>query len=419
MPRSATMQRVLLALILFLQLGPRASAQSIPIRAVGPILARSTENVGPAVTVRGTSDGHVIVAAGSRQRVYAFDSTLRLVATVIDSGSGSGMVRTAGLISYLGDSTLLPDYAANVLVVVDGGGKAVRSLAAPHTDDLIFLGSPSVYGRPGLDPKGRLIYRAPVRGNPRALESGDTQRSNRLRPSPDSSPILRGDFESRTVDTLTWMKTPTQERVSMEYKPNPSGGSSLTMKVLINPFQMADEWAVLSNGTVAVIRTHDYHIDWVDQDGTRRSTEKMPTDWRRYSDSERTSRVDSMLKIVRTQSQQSMAEINSMGSGNGSFRIDIGVVPDSEFPTFWPPVLSGAVLSDLDAHLWILPTSSSNATNGFTYDVVNRDGRLFERVQLPKGRVLVGFGPNDVIYMTHTVGDTTALERALAHPRSK
>jgi hypothetical protein len=40
------------------------------------------------------------------------------------------------------------------------------------------------------------------------------------------------------------------------------------------------------------------------------------------------------------------------------------------------------------SNLWILPTTSTNAANGFTYDVVNRKGEVFERVQLPRGHVL-------------------------------
>jgi len=76
-----------------------ASAQTIPIRTIGPILATSTENVGQAVTVRGTSDGHVIVGAGQRQKVYAFDSTLKNFTMVVDSGAGTGVlpIRTTGL----------------------------------------------------------------------------------------------------------------------------------------------------------------------------------------------------------------------------------------------------------------------------------------------------------------------------------
>ncbi len=107
-----------------------AGAQApIPIHPIGPILATSTENVGQAVTVRGTSDGHVIVGAGARQRVYAFDSTLKTFTIVADSGAEPGIlpIRTTGVIPYLGDSTLLPDFGANALLVLDAtGNKCAR-----------------------------------------------------------------------------------------------------------------------------------------------------------------------------------------------------------------------------------------------------------------------------------------------------
>src|SRR6476646_6929677 len=136
-----------------------AGAQTpIPIRTIGPILATSTENVGQAVTVRGTSDGHVIVGAGQRQKVYAFDSTLKNFTLVVDSGAGTGMIpiRTTGVIPYLGDSTLLPDFGANALHVLDATGKQVRSMAPPRAADLMYMGIPAAFGRPGFDPNGRL-----------------------------------------------------------------------------------------------------------------------------------------------------------------------------------------------------------------------------------------------------------------------
>ena len=93
--------------------------------------------------------------------------------------------------------------------------------------------------------------------------------------------------------------------------------------------------------------------------------------------------------------------------------MDLSIVPDSEFPQFWPPIQPGSVLADLDGHIWILPTTSTNAANGFTYDVVNRKGEVIERVQLPKDHVLVGFGPHNVVYLTKADGKATYLERAL------
>jgi hypothetical protein len=386
----------------------------IPIRTVGPILATSTENVGQAITVRGTSDGHVIVGAGARQKVYAFDSTLKNFTLVVDSGAGTGNIpiRTTGLIPYLGDSTLLPDFGANALHVLDGTGKQVRSMAPPRAQDLIFLGIPAGFGRPGLDPKGRLIYRtqAPPNIRPTPTPSGG-QKVEMMPVNPDSGPIVRGDFDTRKIDTVAWLKTPSQGRMAMEMKENPAGGPpNITMHMLINPFPMSDEWSLLSDGTVAIVRAHDYHIDWIDPDGTRRSSPKMPIDWRRYTDDERKQRVDSMRKVA---DEQIKRQVAAAGGGGLQIKIDMGVVPDSEFPSFWPPIQPGSVLADLDGHLWILPTTSTHAANGLTYDVVDRKGDVIERVQLPKDHVLAGFGPHNTVYLTRAEGTNTYLERAL------
>ena len=397
-----------------------ATAQ-VPIKTIGPILATSTENVGLAVTVRGTSDGHVIVGAGARQRVYAFDSTLQTFTTVADSGAGTGVIpiRTTGLIPYIGDSTLLPDFGANALLVLDATGKQVRSMAPPHAQDLMYLGIPAGFGRPGFDAKGRLIYRAMLRPNLRPAPTPSGSQKLAMTPvNADSAPIVRGDFDTRTVDTIAWMKTPTQGRMAMEMKENPAGGApSITMRMLINPFQMSDEWSVLSDGTIAIVRVHDYHIDWIDPDGTRRSTPKMAIDWRRYTDAERTQRVDSIKRVADEQIKRAISA--QAGAGAPQIKMDVGIVPDSEFPSFWPPIEPGSVLADLDGHLWILPTTSTNSANGFTYDVVNRTGDVFERVQLPKGHVLVGFGAHNVGYLTKTEGKATHLERALFAPPTR
>jgi hypothetical protein len=395
--------------------GAVEAQSTIPVRTIGPILATSTENVGQAVTVRATSDGHVIVGAGARQRVYAFDSTLKNFTMVADSGSGTGVlpIRTTGVIPYLADSTLLPDFSANALLVLDRTGKQVRSMAPPRAADLVFLGIPAAFGRPGFDPKGRLIYRTALPPNIRPTPTPSGSQEIKMMPvNADSAPIVRGDFDTRLVDTVAWMKTPSQGRMAMEIKENPAGGApTVTMHMQLNPFNMADEWSLLSDGTVAIVRVHDYHIDWIDPDGTKRTSPKMPIDWRRYTDAERTQRVDSVRRIADEQLKRATAQQSA--AGGPQLKIDLSIVPDSEFPQFWPPIQPGSVLSDLDAHIWILPTTSTNAANGLTYDVVNRTGQIIERVQLPKDHVLVGFGPHDVVYLTKADGKATYLERAL------
>jgi hypothetical protein len=52
------------------------------------------------------------------------------------------------------------------------------------------------------------------------------------------------------------------------------------------------------------------------------------------------------------------------------------------------------------------------------FDVVNRKGEVFERVQLPLGMNLTGFGPGGAVYMSPSstlflpAGQTTTLARA-------
>ena len=405
-----------ITVLIFTATATAAGAQTpIPIRTIGPILATSTENVGQAVTVRATSDGHVIVGAGARQKVYAFDSTLKSFTIVVDSGAGTGVlpIRTTGVIPYLADSTLLPDFGANALLVLDPSGKQIRSMAPPRAQDLMFLGIPAAFGRPGFDAKGRLVYRTQLPPNLRPAPTPSGGQKVEMAPiNADSAPIVRGDFDTRRVDTIAWMKTPSQGRMGMEMKENPAGGApSVTMRMLMNPFSMADEWSMLSDGTVAIVRVHDYHIDWIDPDGSRRSSPKMPIDWKRYTDAERAQRVDSIRKVADEQIKRAIS--SQTGAGGPQIKFDLGIVPDSEFPTFWPPIQPGTVLADLENHLWILPTTSTNVGSGLTYDVVNRNGEVIERVQLPKDHVLVGFGPRNVVYLTKADGKSTYLERAV------
>ena len=199
--------------------------------------------------------------------------------------------------------------------------------------------------------------------------------------------------------------------MGMEMKENPAGGPpSITMHMQINPFPMSDEWSLLSDGTIAIVRVHDYHIDWIDPDGSRRSTPKMPIEWRRYTDDERRQRVDSMRKVADEQIKRQFGGGRRRRAADQDGR---GHRSRQRVPDVLAADQPGTVLADLEGHLWILPTTSTNAANGFTYDVVNRNGEVIERVQLPKDQVLVGFGPRNVVYLTKADGTATYLERAV------
>jgi hypothetical protein len=97
------------------------------------------------------------------------------------------------------------------------------------------------------------------------------------------------------------------------------------------------------------------------------------------------------------------------------------VLRPDELPDYFPPVRAGAPMRvDPAGNLWILPTTSSQAKGGLLYDVVNRKGEVTERVQLPEGRALAGFGAGGTVYFAVPGQRNSArLERALINRPSR
>ena len=54
----------------------------------------------------------------------------------------------------------------------------------------------------------------------------------------------------------------------------------------------------------------------------------------------------------------------------------------------------------MDDNLWIRTIQMKPAPGGTIYDIVNRKGELFDRIQLPVGFTLVGFGPGKIVYLS-------------------
>jgi sugar lactone lactonase YvrE len=86
------------------------------------------------------------------------------------------------------------------------------------------------------------------------------------------------------------------------------------------------------------------------------------------------------------------------------------MVSPSELPDYKPAFTPGSTRADADGNLWIRTSQNLNARP--VYDVINRKGELIDRVQLPQNRVLVGFGPNGVVYLAVRDGTTAHLEKA-------
>jgi hypothetical protein len=66
----------------------------------------------------------------------------------------------------------------------------------------------------------------------------------------------------------------------------------------------------------------------------------------------------------------------------------------------------------MDGNLWVRTIPTSAIAGGPVYDVINRKGELIDRVQIPVGRTILGFGPGGVVVLANRDGATVTVERA-------
>lgn len=427
-----------------------AGAQQRPaIRTLGAVAATSTEPLSGVFGLRQLPDGRVIINDLGKRRVLMFDPSLAKFTVIADSTSATANAysgRIGGLIAYRGDSTIFVDPTSMSMLVLDGSGKVARVMSVPRSQDAFTISG----GGAAVDGSGRLVYRAqPNFPRPAPSPSG----AFTMPDIPDSAAIVRIDLASRKMDTVGFIKTP---KVKFDMTRDDNGRVRITSQ--INPLPVVDDWAMLPDGSVAFVRGRDYHVDFVGADGARTSAAKVPFDWQRMTDEDKTAFLDS-LKVARERlgvnapgvgfgglagalggpglggAAQTVIFGNSgpggdraggpggaSGAGGGNVRVNgpggggggpqLNFVPASELPDYKPPFFAGQVRADPEGNLWVRTIPTKAIPGGPVYDVLNRKGELVERVQIPDGRTIVGFGPNGSVFLAARKDTSVFLERA-------
>ena len=427
------------------------STPRIPVRQLPAATAASTDSIGSVAAVRQLPNGNVLLNDQARRRVVLLDPNMKVIGLIADSTSSTNNaygVRPGGMIAYRGDSTLFIDPAGLSMLVIDPAGKIIRTMAAPRANDINFLIGGAA-GNPGFEASGRLVYRTIDFGFGRGR--GGPQPGQPFVPPtpPDSSALIRFDLATRKLDTVGFYKIP-KSNVSMTQDANGRMNVSVTM----NPLPVVDDWAVMSDGTVAFVRGRDYHVDFIDAGGVKRTADKIPYDWQRMNDDDKSRFLDSAkVAIERTRAtiaaggpgagaamQQGMDAMGIGGGGGGApvmimmgpggpgsaappqrggdgagrggdggrggapggggFQVPpINMVPISELPDYKPVFGSGSVRADMDGRLWVRTIPTKPTPGGAIYDVIDKEGKLVDRIQVPAGTTIAGFGKGGIVYL--------------------
>jgi hypothetical protein len=378
------------------------------------------------------SDGNVLVNDPARQQVLLLDSAMKVIRVVADTSSATQKAYGSsggGLLAYHGDSTLFVDPASYSMLVIDPGGSIIRVIAAPRPEEVsALLGGPRG-GNAGFDSNGMLVYRNASNFAPRA---GQVRPQAGERPPPppqpaDSSPIVRFNLATRKEDTAAFVRVETTKMIWVH------SAAGERIAPIINPLQLVDDWALLPDGTIAILRKN-YHVDFITPDGAKSSGSIVQFPWQRLSDSAKIAFMDSVKKGRSGSSGPGESRTGMAASGDAPARMTGGrggnrenggmgrrsetrtsptspipstprpsapsrqFVEPGELPDYKPAFASGALHADAEGKLWVRIITSDTAS-GPQYDVLDRAGNLTDCVVTPKGTTIAAFGPNGTVYL--------------------
>jgi hypothetical protein len=343
----------------------------VPRTLAAPTLLSEPMARSPIPAVLTLANGDLLVLASGR--VTLLDSALRLKRTVVEPpattpgargpGAGSG---TRKMFYYRGDSVLLAD-GTPAMSLFGPTVDSSRTVAFGRVQDISRL---MAAGAPRLDTQGRFVYT----GTPTTAASVTAMMAGA--PQPDTVPVFAYSQQARQLDTIAFVKTGTMQRMTMLRE-----GGGLVTSMVTYPFNMDDHWGVLSDGTVMIVRAVGCVVEVSTPTGLRRIPRAIPCDRRAVSAAEK----DSIFA-----QQQTVAGLAAGVSSTGRFT----AAPIAEYPDY-RPAYRGAT-ADNEGHLWLTRNTAASPGVGTSYDVVDKDAMLVDRVALPAGTQLLGFGKRGI-----------------------
>jgi predicted small lipoprotein YifL len=328
--------------------------------------------------VRELRDGRLLVLDSRERSVQILDLQNSSSVRVGRSGKGPGeYVLPVRLIPLTGDSSgIVDEVTARILVVLpDGTTGGVLPLRPPgrSSDDPVgWLG--------GGDERGFLYARGMVYRETATGVLGN-----------DSVPIFRYVPGQSTADTIAWIRQQATKVTSN------MRGNARAISVRLDPFAAEDQWAVSLDGRVATANVDTYEIRWIDAAGNKTFTPPIAFTPVPFTEAHKQAWLDAQRKDVAVIVDGDNGTVTTRPSrpGREEERLD--------WPQFLPPFLRRALRFAPDGKLWVQRTGPADMPP--TFDIIDANAGVTQKVVLPVRTRLVGFGSNGAMYVVRTDND--------------
>ena len=381
--------RVLFASIIAVTLlsAQESRAQSAPTRTLGKPQAEFPEPFTEISSIRELRDGRVIAVDGRELTVKAIDFRIGLATTIGRTGEGPGEYRWPGKLYVLaGDSSLLQDQAGGRLMIIGPDAKPGGFFDPSRAEADTLVARARRFFPRSSDARGNLY------GELQPIKVG----AGGVLELADHSAIERLNVATRKRDTVALWPVRKDANARM------MNGMVVTQPRM-NAFPAWEQWAVAPDGRIAFVFPDPYRVNFVGAD--RKVKENPPIAYEKV-------RVDDAVKKWHREERErpQMAMRYSRGGGSSMEMMKRPYTEPTEWPEFLPPYL-GQVFFGSDNLLWIPRTTVPGKPT--TFDIIDGQGKVFERVELPPRTKLVGFGAKTLYIVRLDDDDLQYLQR---HP---
>jgi hypothetical protein len=369
----------------FLRFHALVVALTVPAPVTGQTARLSTPNAAlgeefSAIRgVRELTDGRLLVSDYIDQRVVLVDMTRGTVLLKVGKGGGPNEARLpTRLVPVPGDSTILADVGNSRLLLLDGQGRAVRTIPAERH---------GVMGVRGVDVGGFLYYAVP----------GWAQEGGAL-PN-DSVRVIKWNPRTGSVETVAVVQG---ERMRSDIR-----SPARNPRIPTIGYAAQDAWVVSEAGVLRIVRAEGYRVEIHAPGSTPVIGPSHAYATRPVTAADRLAYVRRFMASSPTSGR---GEGGGMGYSPALNETEVAVMArGTEYAERHPMFNPGDVVATPGGQVWVgRPVEEGKAV---LYEVFDAGGRRVMTVELLPGRRIAAIGRQGVYVIAESDVGVQRLER--------
>jgi hypothetical protein len=413
---------------LLLSVVTASAAAQVQTRTLSKPTAEYAEPFSQLMAAYEMKDGRIVTADPRDKSLLAVDIRGGKSTPIGREGAGPqewGLVRSIS--GWRGDSLIAYDALHSRYLIIDPAARPTRTFSAAGDAPVIAGGPPAgrgesgrgaaagsagggaggrggdagrsgdgrgiVLGGPGGGPRisgGGGMRGADARGRMYSQEISFSLEHDGRIVAADSAPIVRFDPSTNRRDTIAYVNL-AKNAASGSARGDGRGNETVQLRIgSSNPFPAADDWTVFRDGTVAIVRVADYHLEIIPPAGRRAVGRPVPFTPVRVTEADK--------QQWREARKNAVPIVRTVGDGGRAGGIPPQALaaqePDS-WPETKPPFLANASFAAPNGDVWVARARSATDKTP-TADVFSSQGQLVGRVVFPERTRLVALGSKGV-----------------------